>query len=165
MEPSERESGNAKEVRQIPGNVMIGSSTQEPMNQMGTRVGDHEPGTAVVENRLPREEEIVHAHDQEIQVPTPNGRLSSLSIHTEEPIEGTVMPNILPQLDGPASVRIQRRQPLPMTRRTTILGTSFPDDSDSDIHDYRTHDNRRYPGRRNWRERGGRPPDREGDQD
>ena len=148
MEPSERESGNAREVRQVPESVMTGSSSREQTNQMGTRVSDHEPSTAVVEIRLTRDEEIVHAHDKEIQVPTPNGRLSSLSTHTEKPIERTIMPNVMPQLDGPASVCIQRRQPLPMTRRTTIPGNGFPDNSDSYSRDYRTCDNRRYPGRR-----------------
>ena len=115
---------------------------------MGARVNDHEPNTAVVEIRLTRDEEIVHAHDQGVQVPTPDGGLSSLSMHIEEFIERTIMPNVIPQLDGPASVHIQRRQPLPMTRRTTIPSNGFPDDSDSDSHDHRSHDNRRYPGRR-----------------
>ena len=32
------------------------------MNQVGTRVSDREPNTAVVEIRLTRDEEIVHAH-------------------------------------------------------------------------------------------------------
>ena len=66
---------------------MTGSSTREQMNQMGTRVSKHEPSTVVVEIRLTRDEEIVHAHDQEIQVPIHSGRLSSLSTQTEEPTE------------------------------------------------------------------------------
>ena len=131
---------------------------------MGTRVSDREPNTAVVEIRLTRDEEIVHAHTQGVQVPTPDGGLSSLSTHTDGFMERTIMPNVMPQLDGPASVHAQRRQPLPMTRRTTIPSNGFPDDSNSDSCDYRSHDNRRYPGRRNYQERGGRPPDREGDQ-
>ena len=39
------------------------------------------------------------------------------------------MPNTMPQLDGPASVCIQRRQPLSTTRKTTIPGKGFPDDT------------------------------------
>ena len=70
----------------------------------------------------------------------------------------------MPQLDGPASVCMQRRHPLPITRRTTIPGNGFPDDSDSDSHGYKSRENRRYPGRRYHRERGGRPPDRENNQ-
>ena len=95
---------------------------------------------------------------------TPDGRLSSLSTHTEEFTERTIVPNVMPQLDGPASVCAQRRQPLPMTRRTIIPSNGFPDDSNSNSHDYRSHDNRRYPGRRYQQERGGGPPDREGNQ-
>ena len=83
---------------------------------MGTRISDHEPNTAVVEIRLTRDEEIIHAHNQGVQVPTPDGELSSHSTRTEESIERTIMPNIMPQLDGPASVCTQRRQPLPITR-------------------------------------------------
>ena len=44
-EPSERESGNAREVRQVPESVMTRSSTQEQMNQVGARVSDRESNT------------------------------------------------------------------------------------------------------------------------
>ena len=142
---------------------MTSSSTREQANQVGTRVSDREPSTAVVEIGLTRDEEIVHAHNQGVQVPHPDGGLSS-STHTEEFIGRTIISNVMPQLDGPASVRTQRRQPLPMTRRTTIPGNGFPDDSNSNSHDHRSRDNKRYPGRRYYHERGGRPPDREGGQ-
>ena len=87
MEHTERESRNAREVRHIPESVMTSSSTREQMNQVGTRVSDHEPNTAVVEIRLTQDEEIIHAHNQGVQVPTPDGGLSSLSTRTEESIE------------------------------------------------------------------------------
>ena len=140
-EPTERETRNTREIRQVPESVMTRSSTQEQTNQAGARVSDHESNTAVVEIRLTRDEEIVHAPNQGVQVPTPDGGLSSLSTHTER--------TIMPQLDGPASAHPQRRQPMPTVKRTTIPGDDgFPDDSDSDSHDIRSHDNRRYPGRR-----------------
>ena len=167
MEPNEiirQREPIERETRHVPESVMTSSSTREQTNQVGTRVSAHEPNTAVVEIRLTRDEEIIHGHNQGVQVPTPDGRLSSLSIRTEESIERTIMPNIMPQLYGPASVCTQRRQPLPMTRRTTIPSDGFPDDSNSDSCDYRSCDNRRYPRRRHYQERGGRPPDREGDQ-
>ena len=148
MEHTERESRNAREVRHVPESVITSSSTREQMNQVGTRINDHEPNTAVVEIRLTRDEEVVLAHNQGVQVPTPDGGLFSLSTCTEESIERTIVPNIMPQLDGPASICTQRRQPLPITRRTTIPGNRFPDDSNSDSPDYRSHDNRRCPGRR-----------------
>ena len=114
---------------------------------MGARVSDHEPSTAVVEIRLTRDEEIVHAHDQGVQVPTPEGELSSSSTHTNEFIERTIMPNVMPQLDGPASIHTQRRQPLPMTERNTIPGDGFPDDCDSNSHGFRSCGNKRNPRR------------------
>ena len=138
MEHIKRETRNVREVRHVPESVMTSSSTREQMNQVGTRVSDHEPNTAVVEIRLTRDEEIIHAHNQGVQVPLPDGGISSHSTHTEESIERTVMPNIMPQLDGPASVCIQRRQPLPTTRKTTIPGNGFPDDSNSNSCDYRS---------------------------
>ena len=164
MEQTERESRNAREVRHVPESIMTASSTREQMNQVGTRISDREPNTAVVEIRLTRDEEVFCAHNQGVQIPLHGGGISSHSTHTEESIERTIMPNIMPQLDGPASVCTQRRQPLTITRKTTILGDGFPEDSDSDSHGYRSHENRRYPGRRYHGERGGRPPDRENNQ-
>ena len=159
-EPTERESGSAREIRHNIESVMTSTSTQEQTNQVGARVSDCEPSTAVVEIRLTRDEEIVHAHDQGVQLPTPDGGLSSLSMHTDEIIERTIMPNVMPQLDGPASLRTQRRQPLPMTRRATMSSDGFPDDSDSNSHDFRSCGNKRNTRRRYYQERGGRPPDR-----
>ena len=63
------ETRNAREVRHVPENVMTASSTREQMNQVGTRVSDCEPNTTVVEIRLTRDEEIIHAHNQGVQVP------------------------------------------------------------------------------------------------
>ena len=165
MEQTERESRDAGELRHVPESMMTGSSTQEQMNQVGTRLSDRESNTAAVEIRLTRDEEIIHTHNQRVQVPSSSGGLSSHSMHMEESIERSNMPNIMPQLDGPTSVHVQRRQPLSITRRTTIPGDGYPDDSDSDSHNNRFHENRRYPGRRRYyQERGGRPPDRENNQ-
>ena len=150
MEQTKRESRDAREVRHVPESVMTSSSTQEQTNQEGTRISDREPNTAVVEIRLTRDEEIIHSHNQGVQVPLPNGGISSCSTLTEESIERTIMPNIMPQLDGPAYVCTQRRHPLPITIRTTIPGDGFPDDSNSDSRGYRSRENRGYPGRRRY---------------
>ena len=124
---------------------------------MGARVSDHGSSTVVVESTLIRDEEIVYAHNQGVQVPTPDGGLSSLSTHTER--------TIMPQLDGPASACPQRRPPMPTGQRTTIPDDDgFPDDSNSSSHDIQSHDNRRYQGRRCQRARGERPPDRDDNQ-
>ena len=53
---------------------------------------------------------------------------------------------------------VQRKQPVSIVRRTTIPREGYPDDSDSDSHDNRFREDRRYPGRRRYyQERGGRP--------
>ena len=67
------ETRNAREVRHVPESVMTASSTQEQMNQVGTRVSDREPNTAVAEIRLTIDEEIIHAHNQGVQVPLSDG--------------------------------------------------------------------------------------------
>ena len=78
---------------------------------MGARFSDCETNTAVVEIRLTRDEDIIQTHNQGIQVPSSSGGLSSHSMHMEESIERSNMPNIMPQLDGPTSVRVQRGPP------------------------------------------------------
>ena len=164
QEQTERESRDVREVRHVPESVMTSSSTREQANQVGTGTSDREPNT-VVEIQLTRDEEIIHAHSQGVQVPSPNDGLSTPSLHMDKTMERTGIPNIMPQLDGPASVCMQRRHPLPNTRRTTIPGGGFPDDSGSDSHGYRLRDNRGYHGRRrHYQERGGRPPERESNQ-
>ena len=71
----------------------------------------------------------------------------------------------MPQLDGPTSVCVKRKQPVPVVRRTTIPGEGYPDESNSNSDDNRFCEDRRYPGRRRYyQERGGRPPDKENNQ-
>ena len=77
------------------------------------------------------------------------------------------IPDAMLQLDGPLSVHTRRIRPVPEVRRyTTMPGGSYPDESKSDSHDNRSCEGQRYPGRRRYhQDRGGRPPDREGNQD
>ena len=121
-----------------------------------------------IEIRLPRDKvrtDIIQTHNQGIQVPSSSGGLSSHSMNMEESIVRSNMLNIMLQLDGPISVCAQRRQFLPTARRATIPGDGYPDDSDSDSHNNRFCEDRKYPGRRrHHQERGGRPPDRENNQ-
>ena len=143
-------------------------STQEQTNQVGARFIDCKTNTTDIEIRLSRDEvrmDIIQTYNQGIQVPSSSGGLSSHSMSMEESIVRSNMPNIMLQLDGPTSVHVQRRQPLPISRRTTIPGDGYPDDSDSDFHNNRFREDRRYPGRRRYhQERGGRPPDGENNQ-
>ena len=135
---------------------------------MGARFIEQQTNTSEVEISPPREEvrtDIIHAHSQGIQVPSSSSEFSSHYMNIEESMVRPHIPTIMPQLDGPASVCVRRKQPVPVVRRkTTILGEGYPDESDSDSHDNRSHEDRRYPGRRYYQERGGRPPDREDNQ-
>ena len=108
--------------------------------------------------------DIIHAHSKGILLPSSNSELSSLNI--DDSIARPHLPVVMPQLDGPASVCVRRRQPVPVVRRKTILpGEEYPDESDSDSHDNRSHEVRRYPGRRRYyQDRGGRPLDRDDNQ-
>ena len=120
--------------------------------------------TTAVEIRLLGDEvrtDVIQTNNQGIQVPSSSGGLSSHNMSMEESLVRSNVPNVMPQLDGPTSVRVQRRQPLPIARRTMIPGNGYPDDSDSDFHNIRFCEDRRYLGRQRYhQERGGRPPDR-----
>ena len=140
-------------------------SAQIQKSQVGARFIDCKTNTSEIEIRPPREEartDIIHAHSQGIQVPSSSSEFSSHNRNIEESMVRPRTPTIFPQLDGPASVRVKRKQPVPVVIRTTIPGEGYPDESDSDSHDNRSREDRRYPGRRRYyQERGGRPPDRE----
>ena len=136
---------------------------------MGARFIDQETNTSEVEIRPLREEvrtDIIHAYSKGIQVPSSSSEFSSHNMNIEESMARPRLPVIMPQLDGPTSVCVRRQLPIPMVRRrTTLPGGGYPDESDSDSHDNRSHKDRRYPARRRYyQERGGRPPERENNQ-
>ena len=115
MEQIERESRDIEELRHVPGSMMTVPSTQEQTNQVGARLIDRETNTTDVEIRLPRDEvrmDIIQTHNQGIQVPSSSGGLSSHSMYMEESIVRSNMPNIMPQLDGPTSVCVQKKTTL-----------------------------------------------------
>ena len=120
---------------------------------MGARLIDCKTNTSNIGLRPPREEtrtDMIHTHSQGIQVPSSSSELSSHNMNVEESMVRPNVPIVMPQLDGPTSVCVQRRQPLPIARRTTISGDGQPDDSDSNSHDNRFCEDRRYPGRRRY---------------
>ena len=134
---------------------------------MGVRLVDRETNTSVVDIRHLREEvrmDIIHACSKGIQVPSSSSEFSSQDAFTEESILRPRLP--IPQLDGPTSVRTRRKQQIPMVeRKTTLHRGGYPDESDSNSHDNRACDSRRYPGRGRSRRlperdsnQGGRPP-------
>ena len=140
-------------------------SARIQISQVGARFIEQETNTSEVEIRPPRKEvrtDIIYAHNKGIQVPSSSGEFSSHDMNIEESMARPQLPVIMPQLDGPTSVCVRRKQPVAMVRRrTTFPGEGYPDESESDSHDNRSHVDRRYPGRRRYyQERGGRPPDR-----
>ena len=80
---------------------------------MGARFIDRETNTSEVEIRHPREEvriDIDHAHSKGVQVPSSHSELSSPdNVNTDDSIARPHIPDIMPQLDGPASVCVRRR--------------------------------------------------------
>ena len=81
--------------------------------------------------------------------------------------------DMIPQLDGPTSVRTRRRlsentriEQDTIQRTTVIPRGGYPDESDSDSHDNRRHhDGQRPSGRRRYPDRSGRPLDRRDNHD
>ena len=83
------------------------------IGQVGARFVDRETNTSKVEIRPPREEarsDIEHIHSKGVQVPTSRSELSS---HDTDIVEGSLarwcIPDIMLQLDGPASICARRR--------------------------------------------------------
>ena len=140
-----REQGDDKVLGHGLSDVTTAPSAQVQISQVSARFIDCEINTSEIEIRPPREEvriDIIHAHSQGIQVPSSSSEFSSYNMNMEE---STVRPHVpikVPQLDGPASVHAQRKQPLPITRRTIIPGEGYPDESDSDSHDNRFREDR-----------------------
>ena len=116
-------------------------SAQIQISQVGARFIDRETNTSEVEIRPPREEvriDIDHTHSRGVQVPSSHSELSSPDNNiTESSIARLHIPNIMPQLDGPVSVRTRRRPVPDVRRKTTMLRGGYLDESDSDSHDNR----------------------------
>ena len=166
-EQSIREPGDDEVLRYVLSDVTTTPSVQIQISQVGARFINQETNTSEVEIRPPREEvrtDIIHAHSKRIQVPSSNSELSSLNI--DDSITRPHLPVVMPQLDGPSSVCVRRRQPVLVVRRKTIIpGEGYTDESDSDSCGNRSREDRRYPGRRrHYQDRDGRPPDREDNQ-
>ena len=131
-------------LRYVLSDVMTTPNTQIQISQVGARFVDRETNTSEVEIRLPREEtriDIEHTHSKGVQVPTSHSELSS---HNTDIVGGPSVrphiPDLMLQLDGPTSICIRRR-PIPEFRRKAIMPRGgYPDESDSDSHDNRSHD-------------------------
>ena len=140
-------------LRYILSDVTTPPSAQIQISPVGARFIDRETNTFEVEIRHPREEvrtDVNHTHSKGVQMPSSHSELSTPSnVNVDNSMTMPHMPGVMPQLDGPASVCVRRRQPVPVVRRKTIIpGEGYPDESDSDSHDNRPCEDRRYPGRR-----------------
>ena len=120
-------------------------STHQQLSQVGTRFVDRETNTSEVEIRHQREEmriDIKHTYRKGVQVPTSHSDLSS---HDIDIVGGTParphISDIMLQLDGPTSI-CARRRPVQefIQRKATMPRGGYPDESDSDSHDNRPHD-------------------------
>ena len=89
-------------------------SAQIQISQVGARFNDRETITSEVEIRHPREEariDIDYTHSRGVQVPSSQSELSSPDNNIiGSSIARPSIPDIMPQLDGPAFVCIRRRQ-------------------------------------------------------
>ena len=132
-------------LRYVLSDVTTTPSTQIQISQVGARFVDRETNTSEVELRPPREEmriDIEHTHSKGVQVPTSHSDLSS---HDTDIVRGPParphIPDIMLQLDGPTSIHARRR-PIQefIQRKATMPRGGYPDESDSDSHDNRSHD-------------------------
>ena len=92
--------------------VMTVPSTHQQPDQVGTRLIDRETNTSKVELRSQREEtriNILSCHSRDVKMPTSHSGISSheTDIIGGSPVRICTM-DIIPQLDGPASVRTRR---------------------------------------------------------
>ena len=92
--------------------------------------------------------DIIQAYSKGIQVPSSRSEISSHNMNNEESMTRPRLSNVMPQLDGPASVRIKRKHLYQwLEEKLHYLEEGYPDESDSDSHGNGSHEDRRYPGR------------------
>ena len=113
IEQAVREPGDDEVSGHVLSDVMITPSAGIQISQVGARFIDRETNTSEIEIRHPREEgriDIDHTHSKGLHIPSSHSELSS---HDNNVIGSSIArPNIhdvMPQLDGPASVHVGRR--------------------------------------------------------
>ena len=88
-------------------------STHQQISQVGARFVDRETNTSEVEIRPQTEEtriDIRHTHSKGVQMPTSHSYLSShdVDIVGDSSVRSHI-PDVMPQLNGPASICARRR--------------------------------------------------------
>ena len=110
-----REPEEEQAIRHVLSEVSTTPSIQVQTYQVGIRLVDRETNTSVVDIRVTEEKtstDIIHAQSIGIQVSSAIGELSSSTMNEKEFIAGSHLPTRLPQLDGPTSVCVKKKQPL-----------------------------------------------------
>ena len=107
IDPEEREV-----LEYILSDVMTIPSTRQQLSQVGARFVDRETNMSEAEVRPQREEmriDIKHTHSRGVQVPTSHSDLSShdVDIVGDSPARWLI-PDIMPQLNGPAAICARR---------------------------------------------------------
>ena len=137
-----RESEREQAIRYRLNEVSITPSVQVQTDQIGPRLVDRGTNTTVVDIRPVDEEagdNIIPTHSIGIQMPSASSGLSSSTMDERDFIAKPHLPIRIPQLDGPSSVHVKRKLPVPMIRKQTMIsGGDYPSGSESDSHDFRS---------------------------
>ena len=119
-EPATREPEEEQAIRHVLSEVLTTPSIQVQTDQVGTRFVDSETNTSVVDIRPTEEEaraDLIYANSIGIQVPSASSELSSSIVNKGDFIARSHLPIRLPQLDGPTSVHVKRKQLVPILRK------------------------------------------------
>ena len=129
-------------IRHILSEVSTTPSVQVHTDQVDPRLVDRETNTSVVDIRPIEEEaraDLIYTHSIGIQMPSTSSGLSLSTINEREFMAEPHLPIRIPQLDGPSSMHVKRKQPVPMIRKQTMIsGGDYPSGSESDSHDHRS---------------------------
>ena len=165
-EPDIGELEGEQAIRHRLNEMLTTTSVQVHTDQVGPRYVDRETNTSVVNIRSVDDEEAIvdtiHTHGIGIQMPSISSGLSSSTMDEREFTTEPCLPIRIPQLDGPLSVHTKRKQLVTIIRKQPLIsGGDYPSGSESDSHDFRSHKDRRYPGRKGYHQgRGGKPSDK-----
>ena len=169
-EPDIEELDGEQAIRHRLNEMSTTPSVQVHTDQVGLRGIDRETNTSAVDIQTVDDEEarvyMIHTHGIGIQMPSISSGLSSSTMDERKFTTECCLPIRIPQLNGPSSVHIKRKQPITVIRKQPLTsGGDYPSGSESDSHDFRSHKDRRYPGRKGYHQgRRGKPsdkPDRE----
>ena len=153
------------------GDIVTIPSTHQQLSQVESQVDlrlvDRETNTSEIELRSQREENrmnILSSHNRDVRMLTSHSGISS---HETDIIGGspvrTCTIDVIPQVDGPASVHTRRRPKPEHVRRTAMIPRGeYPNESDSDSYNNRRPCDGRRPSerRRRYHKRSGRLQDR-----